>query len=84
MVVVKDAETLRFLRLNTAGEKLLGYSREELLGKNDFDFFPPEEARFFNAKDKEVLAQNSILDIPQETIQTKHQGIRILHTKKIR
>lgn len=83
MVFVKDAETLRFLRLNTAGEKLLGYSREELLGKNDFDFFPPEEATFFNAKDKEVLAQTSIVDIPQETIQTKHQGIRILHTKKI-
>ena len=83
MVFVKDAETLSFLRFNTAGEKLLGYSREELLGKTDFDFFPPEEANFFKAKDKEVLAQTSIVDIPQETIQTKHQGIRILHTKKI-
>ncbi|MEZ5238401.1 MAG: PAS domain-containing protein [Microthrixaceae bacterium] len=55
MVFVKDARELRFVRLNAAGEELLGYSRDEMIGKNDHDLFPPEEAEFFIRKDREVL-----------------------------
>ena len=44
MVFVKDAETLRFERINRAGEELLGLRREELVGKCDYDFFPKEQA----------------------------------------
>jgi PAS domain S-box-containing protein len=83
MVFVKDAEDLKFIRFNKAGEELLGYSREALLGKNDYDFFPPEEADFFIKKDREVLASGKVLDIPEEQIQTNHQGIHTLHTRKI-
>ncbi|MGQ0520966.1 MAG: ATP-binding protein [Actinomycetota bacterium] len=83
MVFVKDAEELRFVRFNRAGEELLGYSRDDLVGRNDFDFFPPEEARFFVEKDREVLERGRLLDIPCEPVQTRHQGERILHTRKI-
>jgi PAS domain S-box-containing protein len=83
MVFVKDAENLQFVRFNKAGEELLGYPREALLGKSDADFFLPEEAQFFIAKDREVLSQGKILDIPEEKIETSHQGTRILHTRKI-
>ena len=83
MLFVKDADTLQFLRFNKAGEELLGYPKEALLGKSDYDFFPPEEADFFIAKDREVLAKGKVLDIPEEPIQTSHQGPRILHTRKI-
>ncbi len=82
MIFVKDADTLRFVRFNRAGEELLGYAREELLGKNDHDFFPKTEADFFTAKDREVLLNKRLVDIPEETIQTK-SGERVLHTKKI-
>ncbi len=83
MVFVKDADNLQFVRFNKAGEELLGYPRSALLGKSDYDLFPPEEADFFIAKDREVLANGKILDIPEEQIQTSHQGPRILHTRKI-
>ncbi len=83
MVFVKDANELRFVRMNKAGEDLLGIPREELLGKNDFDFFPQTEAEFFIKKDKEVLESRRLLDIPVEPIQTRDLGTRILHTKKI-
>jgi len=82
MVFVKDAQNLQFVRLNKAGEELLGYSKENLLGKSDNDLFPPEEAKFFIAKDREVLESGKILDIPEEIIHTNN-GTRFLHTKKL-
>ncbi len=83
MVFVKDAADLRFVRFNRAGEELLGYSRDEMLGKNDYDFFPRDEAEFFISKDREVLASGRVVDIPEEPIHTRDKGERILHTKKL-
>ena len=83
MIFVKDAKDLRFVRFNKAGEDLLGYLRGELIGKNDYDFFPHDEADFFTAKDREVLACGRLVDIPQEPIQTRSGEVRYLHTKKI-
>lgn len=48
MLFVKDAEDLRFVRFNKAAEELLGYSRAEMLGKNDYDFFPPGRGGLFH------------------------------------
>ena len=83
MIFVKDARTLRFVRFNKAGEQLVGYPREELLGKTDYDFFPREEADFFTAKDRQVLDSKELVDIPEETIRNRGNEKRILHTKKI-
>jgi len=83
MLFVKDAADLRFVRFNKAGEDLIGVSKEELIGKNDYDFFPQTEADFFTQKDQETLRSGKLLDIQEETIQTKKQGTRLLHTKKI-
>ncbi len=45
MVFVKDAEELKFVRFNRAGETPIGSPREELIGKNDHDLFPNKGAR---------------------------------------
>ena len=82
MVFVKDAGTLSFTRFNRAGEELLGVQREELMGKSDYDFFPKVEAEFFIQKDRETLAAKTLVDIPEEPIQTA-RGTRWLHTKKV-
>lgn len=66
MVFAKDARTLRFVRFNRAGEQLVGYPRETMLGKSDADFFPPQQAEFFVSKDREVLSQREPKDIPEE------------------
>jgi PAS domain S-box-containing protein len=83
MVFLKEPGELRFVRFNRAGEELLGFTEADLLGKNDFDFFPEEEARHFVAMDREVLAAREVVDIPAETIHTKAHGVRTLHTKKV-
>jgi PAS domain S-box-containing protein len=82
MVFVKDAEKLAFMRFNRAGEELLGIPRSELLGKSDVDFFPEEQAAAFVAKDRETLRSLTLVDIPEEPIETAH-GRRWLHTKKV-
>ncbi|NTW77780.1 MAG: PAS domain S-box protein, partial [Syntrophaceae bacterium] len=83
MIFVKDAKELRFILFNRAGEELLGYSRDKMLGKNDYDFFTKEQGDFFTEKDRDVLRTCRIADIPEEPIKTRNKGERILHTKKV-
>ncbi|MFL6577799.1 MAG: sensor histidine kinase [Povalibacter sp.] len=83
MVFAKDARDLRFVRINRAAEKIMGHSRDRLLGRNDYDFFPKEQADHFTAKDRETLAQGDIVEIPHEEIDTGDHGRRILHTLKV-
>ena len=83
MIFVKDAQQLRFVRFNKAGEELLGHTRHTLIGKSDYDFFPQDEADFFTSADLDVLSHREVLDIPEEPILTKGKGLRYLHTKKI-
>jgi PAS domain S-box-containing protein len=83
MIFVKDAADLRFVRFNRAGQELLGYSQADLLGKNDYDLVPKEQADFFTRKDREVLASGKVLDIPEEPMHTRNKGERLLHTKKL-
>jgi PAS domain S-box-containing protein len=82
MIFVKEARELRFQRINRAGEELIGLSRSDLLGKNDYDFFPKAQAETFQAKDRETLTKGAIVDVAEEPIQTK-AGERWLHTKKV-
>lgn len=58
-VFVKDSQH-RFVILNDACCYLIGQSRESLLGKSDYDFFPKEEADIFWKKDDLVLNSNEI------------------------
>jgi phosphoserine phosphatase RsbU/P len=83
MLFVKDARDLRFVRWNRAEEEALGIDRALAIGKNDYDFFPPEQADFFVEKDRAVLNGGERVDIAEEAIQTPHRGLRFLHTIKV-
>jgi PAS domain S-box-containing protein len=82
MVFMKDAADLRFERFNRAGEELLGLSRTAMIGKTDYDLFSREQADFFVQKDRGVLERGTLLDVPEEPIDTP-RGTRWLHTRKI-
>ena len=83
MVFVKRASDHTFLRINRAGEELLGWGRQDMIGKTDHDFHPKEQAEFFHLKDRETFAGGELVDIPEEPITTRHKGLRWLHTKKV-
>ena len=83
MIFVKDAKELRFVRFNKAGEDLIGYSRNDLYGRTVEDLFSETEADYFTRMDARTLQSGKLEDIPEENIQTRYRGQRILHTKKI-
>jgi PAS domain S-box-containing protein len=54
-VFVKDA-LHRWIVLNESFCKFIGHTREEMLGRSDFEFFPRSEAEVFWEKDDHVFA----------------------------
>jgi PAS domain S-box-containing protein len=83
MIFVKDARTLCYVRQNRATLNLLGLSPDDVIGKCDHDFLPAEQADSILAKDREVLAAGRLVDIPEQSIDTRLLGVRVLHTKKM-
>jgi PAS domain S-box-containing protein/putative nucleotidyltransferase with HDIG domain len=83
MVFLKDAKDLRFEIFNKAGEALLGYTHEDLIGKNDYDLFPKEQADSFTQNDRIVLQSHQLLETLEEKVKTASGEIRWLHTFKI-
>jgi diguanylate cyclase (GGDEF)-like protein/PAS domain S-box-containing protein len=55
MLVVKDAQTGRYIFVNRAGEKLMGVTRDELIGRTTEEIFDPDQAAVIVARDREAL-----------------------------
>ena len=80
---VRDAEDLHFIRFNKAGERLLGYSREELYGKTNYHLLYSKSAEHSKKSDKTALLSKDLTDLPKEKVLTKNKEEKILHIKKI-
>ncbi|MEG4115137.1 MULTISPECIES: PAS domain S-box protein [unclassified Microcoleus] len=85
-IFVKDAEPKRFGVFqfwNKTSERLFGISAENAIGKSGYDFFPREQAIFFDQKDREAFEKGKAEDIAEEIIDSHSLGKRWLHTVKI-
>jgi diguanylate cyclase (GGDEF)-like protein/PAS domain S-box-containing protein len=83
MVFVKRASDQSYVLLNRAGEKILGYSREEMIGRTDADFFDPVQAAIYHARDAEVVRSREVKVVEEDLIPRKDGTTAILRTKKI-
>ncbi len=83
VVVVKDAATLGIVRHNRALEQVLGRTHEQLLGRRAHELFSAEEAEFITAQDREALASGQLVDIPEQSLETRNLGVRTFHTMKV-
>lgn len=82
-IFVKDAKDLRYVIFNKAAEEMVGASEDQLIGTTDYDFFDREQAEYFVAQDRYVLATNQPIEVSEEAIRTRGQGVRYVHTRKI-
>lgn len=81
MLFVKDAATLRYVRINRSNEKLLGISRDNVIGKNDFELFSREQAESFIEMDRKVLASGEMMTT-EESLSTP-KGRRVQYARKL-
>lgn len=81
-IFVKD-RSFRFVLLNQALCDMVGFPRERMLGKTDYDFFPRAEADFFRQKDEELFAAGVPVSIEEEPITDAAGRRHILATTKV-
>lgn len=71
-----------WVAVNKAFCKLTGRTRQELLGKNDYDFFPKEEADVFWKQDDIAMATNKEI-ANEEYLSHKNGEKRLLSRKRV-
>ncbi|MEO0459116.1 MAG: ATP-binding protein, partial [Cyanobacteria bacterium P01_A01_bin.114] len=65
-VFTKDVKNgFCYTLINKNCEAILGFSREQAIGKNDYELLPKQQADWHNAEDRSVLASAEILDMPE-------------------
>lgn len=79
-IFVKDSQH-RWLVLNDAYCEFMGYTREELIGKSDYDFFSKDEADIFWKMDDEVFRSGQE-NINEEQFTDASGKQHIISTKK--
>ena len=79
-IFVKDRQH-RWALLNDACCKYIGHSREELIGKSDYEFFPKAEADVFWEKDEAVF-KTGVENLNEESFTDGAGAVRTIVTKK--
>ncbi|MGD0025134.1 MAG: EAL domain-containing protein [Xanthobacteraceae bacterium] len=82
-IVVKDACERRYTLANRAAETLFGVSRNEIIGKNAYELYSKEQADSVVAHENEALQSDQPLIIDSGPIQTPHNGLRLVTSKRI-
>jgi len=80
-VFVKDRQH-RWVYLNKAFCEFMGYNKEQLLGKTDYDFFPKPEAKMFWEKD-EVVFTTKEENTNEENFTDSKKITHVIMTKKM-
>ncbi len=81
-IFVKDEGRRRVL-LNDGYCKLLGFPREQLLGKTDHDLFPKAEADVISSKDDELFRSGGVSESEERFTGTQGQEHVLVERKKL-
>ena len=79
-IFVKDRQH-RWVLLNDAFCEFIGHSREVLIGKSDYDFFPEEQAAVFWEKD-EIVFESGESNFNEENFTSANGKVHCIQTKK--
>jgi PAS domain S-box-containing protein len=82
VMFVKDAASLRYVRLNRALSHILKTPVADIVGRSDAELFAPAEAKALAERDRAALRGKGV-DVREESICTRDQGWRTFHTKRV-
>ena len=92
-IFIADLKTHRILEANRQAERLMGYSREEIIGMHQSQLHPPEYKEYYTEKFREHVRKGSVFDLEAEITKrdqgivpvairasvTKYQGKEVIH-----
>ena len=82
-LVVKDTVDGKIVIMNRANEALMGFPREEMIGKTARDLFPLAEAERLIAEDRRVVESGEMLVKESAPLTTPNNGVRFLRQMKV-
>jgi diguanylate cyclase (GGDEF)-like protein/PAS domain S-box-containing protein len=82
-VLAKTADTLQFTVWNPACTQLMGYTRDQVLGRTDYDLFPQAQAERCTTDDREAIASHSLWERSEEVIVNNAGQSCIIHNRKV-
>jgi|GraSoiStandDraft_45_1057281.scaffolds.fasta_scaffold04378_5 PAS domain S-box-containing protein len=81
MLLVKTAVDGKVVLVNSAAEELLGYNRNEMIGKTTTDLFPEQDAKTILHHDKQTLLMGRSVE-DEYALTTRKLGVRRLRMKE--
>jgi diguanylate cyclase (GGDEF)-like protein/PAS domain S-box-containing protein len=82
MLVVKEANSGRYILVNRAGEELLGAKSDEMIGKTTEEIFPEDQAKVILARDQEAM-RTGALKVDFHVTRTLDGRLRDVSSKRI-
>jgi PAS domain S-box-containing protein len=84
MILLKEpcGDGFRYLFINSAGEKLLGRDRQDILGKTEREVFPKEEAAMVVQANKAVIESGTPRTFTERRL-TGTSGMRTVETRMV-
>jgi PAS domain S-box-containing protein len=80
IIVRKDTES-RFTYANSAFSELIGRPLDQIIGRPESDFYPPEEAARFRVADQRVMETRQVMEF--ESVIERNGRKNYLHVKKV-
>jgi PAS domain S-box-containing protein len=80
-IFAKDRD-YRYVLVNRAAAEVIGWPREEILGKTDAEVFPALEAARRRRDDEQTLAGGVSVELPEQLLTTLQGQVRVMATTK--
>ncbi|HKF99055.1 MAG TPA: PAS-domain containing protein, partial [Xanthobacteraceae bacterium] len=81
-IVVKNAQDLRYVLVNRAGERYYGIDRQQMIGKTAHEVFPARTAAFIAERDRRLVEFGEEA-YDQHAIETPGNGTRIVKSRRL-
>ena len=82
-VMIKDAQSLRYLLVNKAGERLFGLPRSKIIGKTAHELFPEPTADLIAGHDDQLLASGEEVALNRHEIDTPGGAHRLISATQL-